>query len=224
MIHSTTDPHKLFQPKLSQKALERGVIVNLKFGPCAGGAGAAPPSTGSWDACLLSSPRGGYRSAVGWGAARQTASVLRYRQPMVNHSLQIHVSKWIAPAATRSALANLAHKIQTKISTTKAPKTLAPPTLTKLPDSFLESHLPTKVEYEASLKLGDAPLPGRDDGNAQQVRGDKSGPRRHANCVRCVVLVRRRSLHGRVRRRLLQLNERAPEAKSEPWPGTSSRA
>ena len=52
------------------------------------------------------------------------------------------------------ALANLAHKIQTKISATMAPKTLAPPTLTKLPDSFLESHLPTKVEYEASLKLG----------------------------------------------------------------------
>ena len=30
------DPHKLFQPKLSQKALERACVVNLKFGPMRG--------------------------------------------------------------------------------------------------------------------------------------------------------------------------------------------
>ena len=48
-----------------------------------------------------------------------------------------------------SSLAELAGRVKSKI----APAPVPVPVLTELPSSFLESHLPTRVEYTASLTL-----------------------------------------------------------------------
>ena len=57
----------------------------------------------------------------------------------------------------------LAHQLKLKIAEAEAP----PPAL---PISFLESHLPTKVEYEASLKLSeDRRLKAESDALAKKV-------------------------------------------------------
>jgi hypothetical protein len=52
-----------------------------------------------------------------------------------------------------SSLAAIVGKIKSKIAT---PAPAAVPALTELPSSFLDSHLSTKVEYDASLSLNRA--------------------------------------------------------------------